>query len=588
MSTKQVKGVIVPRHDTAENWAKATTFIPRKGELIIYEADTTTYSKTVTIDGISYPVESHNRVRFKVGDGTLVNNVMTGTNVNALPFVYMDEISGLTDKVDANESDIANIAEVVETLHSDLGQLSDKVEEIPGGTTPDGGDVFGDCDNNLAQSEFATAMGSYSIAGAKVFEVVQQSGATIMQPFQTDALPGFDVIRVQLNDPAATTLTMGDVCGVYYGDENDGHWQMIGLVMQVDGNMGAIVLVNYAPLQEGSTYLMPTYFLACGNPNPPSQLAALGVQAQEFAPRLGNKSIGSTSVAMGDRSFTVGKASYAQGSSAAAVGHYSFAQGRYAQALGKSSHAQGLNTIAWGECSTALGIDTSAFGRGAFSHGIQTVAGVAGDSTVDNPAYAEGIGTKATGYAAHAQGESTIASGSRSHAQGINTKAIGEGSTAEGLGTEAEGLYSHALGQYSKAIGQSSFAAGDSAIAYKYGSFACGLHTKTDADGQFVCGRLNESLDNALFIVGNGDSESDLNAFWVDVDNKAYIRNYDLTSNTAVVNTRGLKDYTATNCVSPSQMTTALDNRIFAGTQAELDAKFGGNPPEGLIWIEII
>lgn len=30
MATKQVKGVIVPRHDTALNWAKAINFVPKK------------------------------------------------------------------------------------------------------------------------------------------------------------------------------------------------------------------------------------------------------------------------------------------------------------------------------------------------------------------------------------------------------------------------------------------------------------------------------------------------------------------------------------------------------------------------------
>lgn len=49
------------KHDTEENWLKAVNFIPKKGELIIYDID------------ISYNYE-----RFKIGDGI--------TLVSALPF----------------------------------------------------------------------------------------------------------------------------------------------------------------------------------------------------------------------------------------------------------------------------------------------------------------------------------------------------------------------------------------------------------------------------------------------------------------------------------------------------------------------
>lgn len=59
MSEKILNTRIVHKHDTAENWAKATNFIPKQGELIIYDIDNT------------YTYE-----RFKIGDGkTLVNNL---------------------------------------------------------------------------------------------------------------------------------------------------------------------------------------------------------------------------------------------------------------------------------------------------------------------------------------------------------------------------------------------------------------------------------------------------------------------------------------------------------------------------------
>jgi hypothetical protein len=84
MSTKQIKGVIVPRHDTAINWAQAKSFIPRDGELIVYTADSDgiTYDETVTVNGVVCPVQSSTTTRYKFGNGV--------DNVNVLPFVTDD------------------------------------------------------------------------------------------------------------------------------------------------------------------------------------------------------------------------------------------------------------------------------------------------------------------------------------------------------------------------------------------------------------------------------------------------------------------------------------------------------------------
>lgn len=59
---KTLKTRVVLKHDTEANWNKATTFIPKKGEVIIYDPDGT-----------------HTYSRQKVGDGI--------KNVNKLPFL---------------------------------------------------------------------------------------------------------------------------------------------------------------------------------------------------------------------------------------------------------------------------------------------------------------------------------------------------------------------------------------------------------------------------------------------------------------------------------------------------------------------
>ena len=54
-------------HDTESNWLKAVSFVPRLGEIVIYDID-----------------ENHKVERFKIGDGT--------TLVNDLPFIVETSI----------------------------------------------------------------------------------------------------------------------------------------------------------------------------------------------------------------------------------------------------------------------------------------------------------------------------------------------------------------------------------------------------------------------------------------------------------------------------------------------------------------
>ena len=62
MADKVLNSRIIHKHDTEANWLKATNFIPKQGELIVYDID-----------------DDHNYERFKIGDGV--------TNVNNLIFV---------------------------------------------------------------------------------------------------------------------------------------------------------------------------------------------------------------------------------------------------------------------------------------------------------------------------------------------------------------------------------------------------------------------------------------------------------------------------------------------------------------------
>jgi hypothetical protein len=63
MAEKKLRTRMVQKHDTEENWLKASGFVPKQGEIIVYDEDS------------NFPYE-----RIKIGDGV--------NNVNILPFVH--------------------------------------------------------------------------------------------------------------------------------------------------------------------------------------------------------------------------------------------------------------------------------------------------------------------------------------------------------------------------------------------------------------------------------------------------------------------------------------------------------------------
>lgn len=89
---KKITSRIQQKHDVAANWAKATNFIPKKGEIIIYDAEYNTNG------------EETQAVRFKIGDGS--------KTVNNLPFVVIDyssDIETLEQEVANNSNEISKI-----------------------------------------------------------------------------------------------------------------------------------------------------------------------------------------------------------------------------------------------------------------------------------------------------------------------------------------------------------------------------------------------------------------------------------------------------------------------------------------------
>ena len=89
MNEKIFNTRIVHKHDTAENWDKAANFIPKAGELIIYDEDATH----------SYP-------RIKIGDGV--------KTVGALEFIGDIEAELITiEDIDRICGSVTPISEVL-------------------------------------------------------------------------------------------------------------------------------------------------------------------------------------------------------------------------------------------------------------------------------------------------------------------------------------------------------------------------------------------------------------------------------------------------------------------------------------------
>ena len=95
MTEKNIKSRIVHKHDTEENWLKAVNFIPKHGELIIYDKDA-----------------NYDYVRLKIGDGV--------TNVNSLFFTD----TYLIEQIGDIEATAENAYQGVLSIEDSLGGIS--------------------------------------------------------------------------------------------------------------------------------------------------------------------------------------------------------------------------------------------------------------------------------------------------------------------------------------------------------------------------------------------------------------------------------------------------------------------------------
>lgn len=89
MAEKNINSRIMQKHDTEANWNKATNFIPKAGEIIIYDADGT-----------------YSAARIKVGNNS--------TKINELPFISSND-----DRIFIAEYGVTTFEEIVQAANTD-------------------------------------------------------------------------------------------------------------------------------------------------------------------------------------------------------------------------------------------------------------------------------------------------------------------------------------------------------------------------------------------------------------------------------------------------------------------------------------
>lgn len=236
---------------------------------------------------------------------------------------------------------------------------------------------------------------------------------------------------------------------------------------------------------------------------------------------------GSDAVALGFKTTSTGNATTAIGSQTKAKGSYSLAGGLGSSANAACSFALGKAVRANSEGQLVVGTFNADTYQSLFIIGNGTSESNRSNAFIvrtNGDVYANGLKLATenlvynkTAMLGYATGEMAFASNnsvaSGRHSAAFNTStAEGEASTSFGASTTATGWASVATGTGTTASGRLSFVGGQGSVARGECNFAYGRAVRTNANtvGQFAVGRHNAGVQDAMFIVGNGENDSAL------------------------------------------------------------------------------
>lgn len=464
---KEIKSRIQQKHDIEANWKLAVNFIPKQGEIIIYDID-----------------DNYDYERFKIGDGV--------TNINDLPFALGD----------LHPSDFDNSS--IESKNSSVEFKGYFIKAI-----------------NFV-NKYIILTNERPSDG---LIVVETGLANSSEYYRTDLLFADEFVNKTIFNLNLYGVTYFNV-ELTRESETGNAWNFTNFPVTAE-ELEEFRLDIDDKLAEGRVVEQANYIwnIEASKDELTSWGTMEGVdlpKAESFAFGHGSKALQSNSFAAGERTIAQGKNSAAFGRNTLAnkgaftAGYGNIAEGDYSLAIGgqniakgTASAATGNKTLADGDFSFAEGRSTGAYGHSAHAEGWMTVTGegevpdsnprVNSDTTPGYFAHAEGNFTRAKGNSSHAEGRTSQAEGIASHAEGWNTVASGARSHSEGSGTKAEGFASHAEGHQAIASGQGAHAEG---ARYVDGE-KIEYYTIASAEGAHAEGRATTASGDAAHAEGD-------------------------------------------------------------------------------------
>lgn len=189
---------IIHKHDVEENWLKATAFIPKKGEIIVYDPD-----------------DDHASARLKIGDGT--------TLVSDLPFIMSQSSDSSGDGSTGTE--FAQVqTDWLEEDETSVAYLANKPELAPVATSGS----YNDLENRPSFAPVATKGTYASLAG---------------KPFCVGDIPAFAETELRFGENSDEEL------GTFFGAELPDFWLIPGETYRVVWN-GDVFTLLCKPLHE--------------------------------------------------------------------------------------------------------------------------------------------------------------------------------------------------------------------------------------------------------------------------------------------------------------------------------------------------
>lgn len=440
-------------------------------------------------------------------------------NANTLGGKHADEFASASD---------------VEMLKTQVGdtsvpeQIAAAIFNTVGRPTEEGGEVFGDYENNIATGEFSAAFGNKTTATGKSSmaqgTTIWKSGAEYIVEEESGKVyvisEDCEMAQDEPNHIVISKEELENLVGYEVIEHSTGAFlpasaQLTTVALGTGAFASGMGAAAYSRASKSLGYRTQTGY--------PASEEAVQNESHIILDTEGNpiykaENVGQAAVALGADTKALGNQAVAAGHRSKAIGNNSMAIGASTQSLKDASFAAGSATIADGAASAVFGGGSTASGQASFASGSNTMS--SGNST-----HTEGISTKATIEAAHAEGYGTEATGKHSHAEGQNTKATKDDAHAEGRSTVAEGIASHAEGhetyaagdfthvegQYTKAIGGASHAEGHATIAYGGYQHVQGKYNIEDKKSQYA------------HIVGNGNGDDfRSNAHTIDWDGNAW------------------------------------------------------------------